>query len=68
VRQRWQKQKLADVQAQQALLAESLTELKQAALLLSAPEGIAQVTPEVSSCRPGKTLSALLASMRISAC
>jgi type VI secretion system secreted protein VgrG len=61
------KAELADVQTQQVLLAESLTELKQAALLLSAPEGIAQVTPKVSSCRPGKTLSALVGSMRISA-
>jgi type VI secretion system secreted protein VgrG len=35
---------LADVQTQKALLSEALTHLKKAALLVSAPEGIAQVT------------------------
>ncbi|MGQ4696164.1 type VI secretion system tip protein VgrG [Enterobacter asburiae] len=35
---------LADVQMQKALLSEALTDLKKAALLVSAPEGIAQVT------------------------
>ncbi|EMM0833888.1 type VI secretion system tip protein VgrG, partial [Enterobacter roggenkampii] len=35
---------LADVQTQKALLSEALTDLKKAALLVSAPEGIAQVT------------------------
>ena len=35
---------LADVQTQKALLQETLSGLKQSALLLSAPEGIAQVT------------------------
>ncbi|SAC23591.1 type VI secretion system Vgr family protein [Enterobacter roggenkampii] len=34
---------LADVQTQKALLSEALTDLKKAALLVSAPEGIAQV-------------------------
>jgi type VI secretion system secreted protein VgrG len=61
------KAELADVQTQQVLLAESLTELKQAALLLSAPEGIAQVTPKSIQLSAGKTLSALRESMRISA-
>lgn len=35
---------LADVQTQKALLSDALTDLKNAALLVSAPEGIAQVT------------------------
>lgn len=35
---------LADVQTQKALLSDALTDLKKAALLVSAPEGIAQVT------------------------
>ncbi|PAN79953.1 type IV secretion protein Rhs [Enterobacter cloacae] len=35
---------LADVQTQKALLSGALTDLKKAALLVSAPEGIAQVT------------------------
>jgi type VI secretion system secreted protein VgrG len=35
---------LADVQMQKALLSDALTDLKKAALLVSAPEGIAQVT------------------------
>ncbi|EMJ7956048.1 type IV secretion protein Rhs [Enterobacter sp. AS-1] len=35
---------LADVQTQKALLSEALTDLRKAALLVSAPEGIAQVT------------------------
>ncbi|HID8900263.1 TPA: type VI secretion system Vgr family protein [Enterobacter hormaechei] len=35
---------LADVQTQKTLLSEALTDLKKAALLVSAPEGIAQVT------------------------
>jgi type VI secretion system secreted protein VgrG len=61
------KAELADVQTQQVLLAESLTELKQAALLLSAPEGIAQVTPKSIQLSAGKTLSAPVGSMRISA-
>ncbi|HAT2971310.1 TPA: DUF2345 domain-containing protein, partial [Kluyvera intermedia] len=50
------KAELADVQARQALLAESLTELKQAALLLSAPEGIAQVTPRSLQLSAGENL------------
>ena len=35
---------LADVQTQKTLLSDALTDLKKAALLVSAPEGIAQVT------------------------
>ncbi|MCW0343599.1 hypothetical protein NB703_001692 [Pantoea ananatis] len=37
---------LADIQAQKMLLQQTLTDLKQSALLLSAPEGIAQSTPK----------------------
>lgn len=40
------KAELADIQAQKALLQQTLTGLKQSALLLSAPEGIAQSTPK----------------------
>jgi len=40
------KAELADIQAQKALLQQTLTDLKQSALLLSAPEGIAQSTPK----------------------
>lgn len=39
------KAELADVTYQQKLITETMTELKQQALLLSAPAGIAQVTP-----------------------
>uniref|UniRef100_UPI00055A0140 DUF2345 domain-containing protein n=1 Tax=Photorhabdus australis TaxID=286156 RepID=UPI00055A0140 len=38
------KAELADLQQQKALLSDTLTELKKSALLLSAPEGIAQTT------------------------
>ncbi|MFP1789330.1 type VI secretion system Vgr family protein [Lonsdalea quercina] len=37
---------LADIQTQKALLQQTLTDLKRSALLLSAPEGIAQSTPK----------------------
>ncbi|KGA26349.1 type VI secretion system Vgr family protein, partial [Pectobacterium odoriferum] len=40
------KAELADIQTQKALLQQTLTDLKQSALLLSAPEGIAQSTPK----------------------
>lgn len=40
------KAELADIQTQKVLLQQTLTELKQSALLLSAPEGIAQSTPK----------------------
>ena len=40
------KAELADIQAQKMLLQQTLTDLKQSALLLSAPEGIAQITPK----------------------
>ena len=40
------KAELADIQTQRALLEQALTDLQQSALLLSAPEGIAQSTPK----------------------
>ncbi|HGN9372037.1 TPA: type VI secretion system Vgr family protein [Citrobacter pasteurii] len=40
------KAELADIQTQKALLEQALTGLQQSALLLSAPEGIAQSTPK----------------------
>ena len=40
------KAELADIRTQKALLEQALTDLKQSALLLSAPEGIAQSTPK----------------------
>ena len=40
------KAELADIQTQKALLQQTLTGLQQSALLLSAPEGIAQSTPK----------------------
>ncbi|MCS4271705.1 MULTISPECIES: type VI secretion system Vgr family protein [Raoultella] len=40
------KAELADIQTQKALLEQALTDLKRSALLLSAPAGIAQTTPE----------------------
>ncbi|WP_159868265.1 MULTISPECIES: type VI secretion system Vgr family protein [unclassified Raoultella] len=40
------KAELADIQTQKALLEQVLTDLKRSALLLSAPAGIAQTTPE----------------------
>lgn len=40
------KAELADIQAQKTLLQQTLTDLKRSALLLSAPEGIAQSTPK----------------------
>jgi type VI secretion system secreted protein VgrG len=40
------KAELADIQTQKALLQQTLTDLKQSALLLSAPAGIAQSTPK----------------------
>ncbi|WP_323840937.1 DUF2345 domain-containing protein, partial [Photorhabdus africana] len=38
------KAELADLQQQKTLLSDTLTELRKSALLLSAPEGIAQTT------------------------
>ncbi|KFK91927.1 MULTISPECIES: type VI secretion system Vgr family protein, partial [unclassified Serratia (in: enterobacteria)] len=52
------KAELADLQSQKALLAETLTELKQAALLLSAPAGIAQTTPKSLQLSAGENITA----------
>lgn len=50
------KSELADLQTQKTLLSETLTELKKSALLLSAPAGIAQVTPKSLQLSPGENL------------
>lgn len=52
------KAELADLQTQKALLSESLKELKKSALLLSAPEGIAQVTPKTLQLSAGENITA----------
>lgn len=52
------KAELADLQTQKALLSEALTELKKSALLLSAPEGIAQVTPKSVQLSAGENITA----------
>ncbi|PXV75474.1 MULTISPECIES: type VI secretion system Vgr family protein [Pantoea] len=49
---------LADLQTQKALLNEALRELKKSALLLSAPEGIAQVTPKTLQLSAGENITA----------
>ncbi len=50
------KSELADLQTQKTLLSETLTELKISALLLSAPAGIAQVTPKSLQLSSGENL------------
>ncbi|MFC0229142.1 type VI secretion system Vgr family protein [Serratia aquatilis] len=52
------KAELADLQTQKALLSEALTDLKQAALLLSAPAGIAQTTPKSLQLSAGDNVTA----------
>ncbi|WET16788.1 type VI secretion system tip protein VgrG [Yersinia intermedia] len=52
------KAELADLQTQKALLSEALTELKKSVLLLSAPEGIAQVTPKTLQLSAGENITA----------
>lgn len=49
---------LADLQTQKSLLSDALTELKQAALLLSAPAGIAQATAKSLQLTAGENLIA----------
>lgn len=49
---------LADLQTQKSLLSDALTELKQAALLLSAPAGIAQATAKSLQLSAGENLIA----------
>ncbi|WP_312831068.1 type VI secretion system Vgr family protein [Pantoea eucrina] len=49
---------LADLQTQKSLLSDALTELKQAALLLSAPGGIAQATAKSLQLTAGENLIA----------
>ncbi|ATM94509.1 Rhs element Vgr protein [Yersinia frederiksenii] len=52
------KAELADLQTQKALLSEALNELKKSVLLLSAPEGIAQVTPKTLQLSAGENITA----------
>lgn len=52
------KAELADLQTQKSLLSEALTELKQSALLLSAPAGIAQATAKSLQLSAGENLTA----------
>lgn len=52
------KAELADLQTQKALLSDALSELKKSALLLSAPEGIAQVTPKTLQLSAGENITA----------
>jgi type VI secretion system secreted protein VgrG len=52
------KAELADLQTQKALLSDALTELKQSAMLLSAPNGIAQTTPKSLQISAGENLIA----------
>jgi type VI secretion system secreted protein VgrG len=52
------KAELADLQTQKALLSETLTELKKSALLMSAPAGIAQVTPKSLQLSAGENIMA----------
>lgn len=53
------KAELADLQTQKVLLSETLTELKQAALLLSAPAGIAQTTAKSVQLAAGENITAV---------
>lgn len=50
------KAELADIDRQKTLMTEAITELKQQALLLSAPAGIAQVTPACIQLSSGENL------------
>lgn len=52
------KAELADLQTQKVLLSDALTELKQSAMLLSAPNGIAQTTPKSLQISAGENLIA----------
>ncbi|EGT5713605.1 type VI secretion system tip protein VgrG [Cronobacter dublinensis subsp. dublinensis] len=52
------KVELADLQTQKTLLSETLTELKKSALLMSAPAGIAQVTPKSLQLSAGENITA----------
>ncbi|GAB1439179.1 type VI secretion system Vgr family protein [Providencia sp.] len=50
------KAELADLQTQKNLLSETLNELKQSALLISSPEGIAQTTPKSIQTSAGENI------------
>lgn len=47
---------LADLQTQKVMMSEALEELKKSAMLLSAPEGIAQVTPKSLQLSAGENI------------
>ncbi|EKI3093050.1 type VI secretion system tip protein VgrG [Escherichia coli] len=47
---------LADLQTQKVMMSETLAELKKSAMLLSAPEGIAQVTPKSLQLSAGENI------------
>ena len=51
------KAELADLKAQQTLLTQSINELKQAALLLSAPAGIALTSPKTVQTNSGENIT-----------
>ena len=50
------KAELADLQTQKVMMSEALEELKKSAMLLSAPEGIAQVTPKSLQLSAGENI------------
>ena len=50
------KAELADLQTQKVMMSETLAELKKSAMLLSAPEGIAQVTPKSLQLSAGENI------------
>lgn len=52
------KAELADLQTQKILLSNALKDLQKSALLLSAPEGIAQVTPKTLQLSAGENITA----------
>ncbi|MGS3004911.1 type VI secretion system tip protein VgrG [Escherichia coli] len=50
------KAELADLQTQKVMMSEALEELKKSAMLLSAPEGIAQITPKSLQLSAGENI------------
>lgn len=50
------KAEIADLQTQKVMMSEALEELKKSAMLLSAPEGIAQVTPKSLQLSAGENI------------
>lgn len=62
------KAELADLQTQKVMMSEALEELKKSAMLLSAPEGIAQVTPKSLQLSAGENIISTSGKIQISAC